>query len=512
MNRQVTICTRVYNTEKYLPQCLDSVINQTYRNFQHLIFDNGCTDGCTKILQEYAQKYDWVKLIRYEKNQRSIDCIKWVDTPYLTTLDSDDWWEPDYLERLVGFLEKNDLDLAITGAVQHFEGSGTSEILRKLERPTLFTQRQFAQYYGYFGTYSSTTWASLQKTAIYKKLDFTGTTGLAYGGDTMQMLRYLRQCARIGIDNSALYHYRVHSKSVTYQYSPRRFDANIALYEQTKKFLEANQTLDAEQWEWLKWLHVASMSGTLSLIREAHITPEQKLDECLRILRHPLTDFALTHPCEEREIWFTLMWNILFMGLSDRSLSSREKLAEALCILSPDCGKAFRPDDIGLLSRDPALWEAVKTNDQKLLTGLLLKLIAGKRFSKQYDLGAVLHRLVPKGSPLQSIEDTRFFRTYAQDCADILKENNIAALDHMTRLLLEGKVLYAQEQFLDVYLSLAALENQVPAFLFGKLQLATLCLNEGRKEACRTIIKELTEMGLENEEFSALCRELEEQP
>ena len=493
-----------------MPQCLDSVINQTYRNFQHLIFDNGCTDGCTKILQEYAAKYDWVKLIRYDENQRSIDCIKWIDTPYLTTLDSDDWWEPDYLERMVDFLEKNDLDLAITGTVQYFEESGSSEILRKLERPTLFTQRQFAQYYGYFWGYSSTMWATLQKTTIRKETDFTGTIGHAYGGDTMQMLRYIRQCARLGIDNSALYHYRVHPKSITFQYNPRRFDANIAYYEQIKEFLEAHHTLDTEKQEWLKQVHLDSMDATLKLLRDAHIAVEQKLDECLRILRHPLTTFALTYQCEEREQWFTLMWEILFMSLKDSSGSSREKLVEALCILSPDCGKAFRTEDIGLLAGEPALWDAMKADDQKQLTSLLLKLIAEKRFSKQYDLGAVLHRLIPEGSVLREIEDTRFFRTYARDCADILKENNIAALDHMTELLLEGKVPYAREQFLNIYLSLAALENQVPAFLFGKLQLATLYLHEGRKEDCRAVANELAEMGLENEEFSALYRELEQ--
>lgn len=510
MNRQVTIYTRVYNTEKYLPQCLESVINQTYRNFQHLIFDNGCTDGCTKILQEYAEKYNWVRLIRYEENRRSIDYIEWVDTPYLTTLDSDDWWEPDYLERMVGFLEKNDLDLAVTGTVQYLEKSGTNQILRKLERPALFTQRQFAQYYDYFWTYSSTAWATLQKAAIYRKVDYTGISGYPYGGDTMLMLLYLRQCARIGIDNSALYHYRVHPKSVTYQYNPRRFDANVAVYEQMREFLERFQVLDTEKTEWLKSVHLSSMGTTLGLLRNAPIPSEQKLDECLRILKHPLTGFALTYPCKEREQWLAVMWELLFICLADPARPGREKLVEALRILSPDCCGAFLPEDVDLLGRDPALWEAVKAKDRDRLAGLLLKWIAEKRFSKQYNLGAVLHRLIPKESVLREMEDTRFFRIYAQDCAEIFAGNRLAALDHMTELLLEGKKLYAPEQFLNIYLSLAALENCAEAFVFGKLRLAKLYLREGRRKDCRAAARELAEMGLENEEFSALCRELEE--
>ena len=247
-------------------------------------------------------------------------------------------------------------------------------------------------------------------------------------------------------------------------------------------------------------------------LRDAHISLEQKLDECLRILRRPLTGHVLTGKGEERGQWIALMWEILSMALADKKAApaAREKLADALCLLSPDCGKVFRSDDIGLLRQEPALFEAVKAGDASLLTDLLLKAIAEKRFSKQYDLGAILHRLLPQQSVLRDVADTCFFRTYAQDCADILKGNNITALDHMTELLLDGKVSYAQEQFLNIYLSLAALENQAPAFLFGKLQLATLYLHEGRKEDCRAVVNELAEMGLENEEFSALCRELEQ--
>lgn len=77
-------------------------------------------------------------------------------------------------------------------------------------------------------------------------------------------------------------------------------------------------------------------------------------------------------------------------------------------------------------------------------------------------------------------------------------------------MLLENEKLYEGERFLNVYLSLAALENKVPAFLFGKLQLAKLLLRAGRREESRAIAEELAEMGLENEEFSALCRELEQ--
>lgn len=509
----VTVYTQAYNTKQYIRKCIDSVLSQTYKNFEYILVDNGCTDGSSEIIQEFAEKDSRIRLIRFSENQvgpRPKITKEYAAGVYYAVIDSDDWWEPDYLERMVGFLEKNDLDLAVTGTIQYFEESGVNSVMRKLEQPILVTQEQFAQHYPNLWAFPSTNWATLQKMSIWRKGDFTGIPVFPYGGDTMQMLHYIKLCNRIGIDNSALYHYRIRPTSVTYQYNPRRFDGNIAYYEQIKEFLISHQAFDTEKSEWLKRVHLHSMEDTLKLLRDAQVPAEQKLDECLRILNHPLTNYVMTAESEERDRWFTRMWEILLIGLSKLSPSGREKLSEALSFLSPNCGKAFRPEDIDLLGREPALWEAVKAGDPKQLSDLLLKLIAEKKFSKQFDLGAILHRLIPENSVLRKIEDTRFFRTYAQDSAEILAGNHIAALDHMTELLLGNAKLYAPEQFLDVYLSLAALENHVEAFVFGKLQLAKVYLQKGKKEDCRAVTQELAEMGLENEEFSALCRELRE--
>lgn len=518
----VTIYTQVYNTSPFLVKCIESVLSQTFTDFHYILVDNGCTDGSSEILDRYAKTDKRIKLVRNEKNQLGIMMrliSEHAKGQYLAILDSDDWWEPDYLERLVGFLEKNNLDLAVTGTVQYFQEYRTDQLMRKLAEPLALTQGQFAQIYPSVWTFPSTTWGSVMKMDLLRQTDADNIIAkkYPYGVDTMLMLQYIKQCSRIGIDNSALYHYRIHPKSVSYQYNPRRFDANVAVYEQMKDFLEGHHTFDAEKQEWLKLVHLSSMIETLRLLRDAHIPTEQKLAECLRILKHPLTSFVWTSESEEQKRWYAMMWAILSLALADMDAhpSIRGSLAQALSILSSNCGAAFGPEELGLLAREPALWDAVKADDPDLLAALLLGLIAEKRFSKQYDLGAILHRVIPENSPLQKIEDTRFFRTYAQDCAGILKGDHIAALDHMTEFLLKNKKLYAPEQFFDLYLSLAALENQVPAFLFGKLQLAEWYLSQNRKDDCRAVVSELAEMGLENEDFSALCQKLqklEEQP
>ena len=83
-------------------------------------------------------------------------------------------------------------------------------------------------------------------------------------------------------------------------------------------------------------------------------------------------------------------------------------------------------------------------------------------------------------------------------------------LDTMTGVLLEKDKLYSEEIFLSIYLSLAALENEIPAFLYGKIRLAAFLLHEGRKEECGAILDELSEMGAgEHEDVLFLRKEME---
>ena len=114
---KITIYTQAYNTKSYLDQCVSSVLSQTYTDFEYLLLDNGCTDGSSEILEQYAKRDQRIHLIKFEKNQRGQRLTltnQYATGEYYAVLDSDDWWELDYLERLIGFLECNSLDLAVT--------------------------------------------------------------------------------------------------------------------------------------------------------------------------------------------------------------------------------------------------------------------------------------------------------------------------------------------------------------------------------------------------------------
>ena len=113
---KVSVIIPVYNTEQYLRQCLDSVVNQTLREIEIICVDDGSTDKSLFILQEYARSDERVHIIS-QKNQgpgaaRNIGLDRALGK-YLIFLDSDDWFEKDFLENMVWQAKETNADVVI---------------------------------------------------------------------------------------------------------------------------------------------------------------------------------------------------------------------------------------------------------------------------------------------------------------------------------------------------------------------------------------------------------------
>ena len=112
---KVSVIVPVYNTEKYLRKCLDSIVGQTLENIEILCIDDCSTDSSLNILQEYAQKDSRVKVFRNSKN-KGLSATRNVGIDnacgeYIQFVDSDDWIEPDMEEVLYQTATGNRLDL-----------------------------------------------------------------------------------------------------------------------------------------------------------------------------------------------------------------------------------------------------------------------------------------------------------------------------------------------------------------------------------------------------------------
>ena len=101
----VSIVVPVYKVEKYINRCVESILKQTYKNFELILVDDGSPDMCPHICDEYAAKYDFIRVI-HKKNGGLSDArnhgIEVAKGNYITFIDSDDYVSVDYLEILVG--------------------------------------------------------------------------------------------------------------------------------------------------------------------------------------------------------------------------------------------------------------------------------------------------------------------------------------------------------------------------------------------------------------------------
>ena len=106
----ITIVIPVYKVEKYIDRCIKSVINQTYKNLEIILVDDGSPDNCPKICDEYAEKDKRIKVI-HKKNGGLSDArnvgIEAAKGKYISFIDSDDWIEKDFIECLYKSIKKN---------------------------------------------------------------------------------------------------------------------------------------------------------------------------------------------------------------------------------------------------------------------------------------------------------------------------------------------------------------------------------------------------------------------
>lgn len=116
MNEKISIIVPVYNVEKYIHRCLDSIIYQTYENLEIILVDDGSPDGCGKICDEYAKQDSRIKVIHQKNGGQSKarnEAMKIATGDYFCFVDSDDYINEKYIERLYDLIIESNVDISM---------------------------------------------------------------------------------------------------------------------------------------------------------------------------------------------------------------------------------------------------------------------------------------------------------------------------------------------------------------------------------------------------------------
>ena len=110
----ISIIVPVYQAEKYLSKCIESVLRQTFSDWELLLIDDGCRDSSPEICDRYAAKDDRIRVFHKKKNAGVSEARNWgmreAKGEYIAFLDSDDGFEPKALETMWSLREQTDAD------------------------------------------------------------------------------------------------------------------------------------------------------------------------------------------------------------------------------------------------------------------------------------------------------------------------------------------------------------------------------------------------------------------
>ena len=116
MDKKISVIVPVYKVEEYLCRCVDSIINQTYKNLEIILVDDGSPDGCGKICDEYAERDSRIKVIHKENGGPSSARNAGLDAvtgDYIGFVDSDDYIDPAMYEHMISFMQEHGADIVV---------------------------------------------------------------------------------------------------------------------------------------------------------------------------------------------------------------------------------------------------------------------------------------------------------------------------------------------------------------------------------------------------------------
>ena len=226
--QKISIIVPVYNVEKYLHQCVDSIISQTYTNTEIILVDDGSPDNCGKICDEYAQKDNRIKVIHKPNGGLSEARnfgIEVATGDWLMFIDSDDYIENNMIEKLYNIAVQEDAQIALCGVVSFDEThEWVSDFLRV--EPGIFRGIDILK------QDCISTPFIIPCNKIFKKTIFDDIR--FYVGriheDEMIAPYFLDKCKKLVAIKDLMYHYRQLPSSISHTIDAKRLDWIFSLY------------------------------------------------------------------------------------------------------------------------------------------------------------------------------------------------------------------------------------------------------------------------------------------
>jgi len=284
----ISIVVPVYNAEKYLKKCIDSILAQTYPEWELVLVDNGSTDESMEICRTYAAKDVRITAFHQYRNRgvsvaRNLGMER-CSGQFITFIDADDWVREDYLEKLVRLQKKQEADMVICEYDKVYDADRGFNTIEKPKQEKYairtYNVKQYLKHYLLEG--NPHCWGVLYKSSLLEQLKFP--SGVTIGEDLLFVLEAALRAEKIVVTDYPGYQYYINTAgAMLKKFTPSYMDQIICWQKALERIQETYPEL-AVKVESILVVSVLLVVGKISELDKSEQKQYNKeQEECYRI-------------------------------------------------------------------------------------------------------------------------------------------------------------------------------------------------------------------------------------
>lgn len=289
-----SVIVPIYGIESYLPQCVDSLLMQSYKDFELILVDDGSPDRCPEICDSYARKDQRIKVI-HKPNGGLVSArqagIEVATGEYVVNVDGDDWVSPQMLERMYLRIMENGADVVMMSHYLAYEdrtvavkqtfpnGFYDKAAMEREIYPNMLLNEEM-QHIDYF------LWVKAFRRSLITPYQLAVDRRISFGEDVACLMPMLFAAQSIYISEDPLYYYRYRMTSMSRNFQPKLYEQLIYLAQSLEKLTESFPAFSSQVDRYICYLCFVLLVGAAEAGARGAVPLIQKYIEQMPLRRH----------------------------------------------------------------------------------------------------------------------------------------------------------------------------------------------------------------------------------
>lgn len=318
----ISIIMSVYNVEQYIDECLQSIFNQTYKNIEVIIINDGSTDKSLDIINKYRGKYTNIIYIEQENkglSEARNTGLNIAKGKYIAYIDSDDYIAPNMFELMVNKIKEDDSDMVIIGHHEFYDNEeGKSyDVYLDIDDSKIYSGFEVADMI-LNCKLMGVAWNKLYKKGKLLEENFSFESG-RYTQDWYPIFKHISTLEKVSFVNKPLYKYRLRSTSTTSKKNNKRLEDYSYAVSEILKYVENNNfDFDKKSINTFKAItfdRIIYLYYSVNINKKINLYKEFKKTKYNVYNNIKISELINTRDIDKRTMMYILSWKLRFYNL-----------------------------------------------------------------------------------------------------------------------------------------------------------------------------------------------------